>query len=30
VPIAAQMLAGMEAGWMQSIDKLGELVARTR
>jgi uncharacterized protein YndB with AHSA1/START domain len=28
VPIAAQMLAGMEAGWTQSIDKLGELVAR--
>jgi uncharacterized protein YndB with AHSA1/START domain len=26
VPIAAQMLAGMEAGWTQSIDKLGELV----
>jgi uncharacterized protein YndB with AHSA1/START domain len=28
VAIAAQMLAGMEAGWTQSIDKLGELVAR--
>ena len=28
VPIAPQMLAGMEAGWSQSIDKLGELVAR--
>lgn len=27
VPIAVQMLAGMEAGWTQSIDKLGELVA---
>jgi uncharacterized protein YndB with AHSA1/START domain len=27
VPIAAQMLAGMEAGWTQSIDKLQELVA---
>lgn len=27
VPIAPQMLAGMEAGWTQSIDKLGELVA---
>ena len=26
VPIAAQMLAGMEAGWTQSIDKLQELV----
>jgi len=25
VPIARQMLAGMEAGWTQSIDKLGEL-----
>ena len=29
VPIAPQMLAGMEAGWTQSIDKLGELVAKT-
>ena len=28
VPIAPQMLSGMEAGWTQSIDKLGELVAR--
>jgi uncharacterized protein YndB with AHSA1/START domain len=28
VPIAPQMLAGMEAGWTQSIDKLGELVAK--
>ena len=28
VPIAKQMLAGMEAGWTQSIDKLEELVAR--
>jgi uncharacterized protein YndB with AHSA1/START domain len=27
VPIAAQMLAGMEAGWTQTIDKLGELIA---
>ena len=27
VPIAAQMLAGMEAGWTQTIDKLEELVA---
>ncbi|HEY6831273.1 MAG TPA: SRPBCC domain-containing protein [Pseudolabrys sp.] len=27
-PIAPQMLAGMEAGWTQSIDKLEELVAR--
>jgi len=26
-PIAEQMLAGMEAGWTQSIDKLGELIA---
>ena len=25
VPIAPQMLAGMEAGWSQSLDKLGEL-----
>ncbi|MGH6683581.1 MAG: SRPBCC family protein, partial [Pseudolabrys sp.] len=29
VPNAAQMLAGMEAGWTQSIDKLEELVARS-
>ncbi len=28
VPIAKQMLAGMDAGWTQSIDKLAELVAR--
>ena len=28
VPIAPQMLAGMEAGWTQSIDKLEELAAR--
>ena len=28
VPFAPQMLAGMEAGWTQSIDKLGELVRR--
>jgi uncharacterized protein YndB with AHSA1/START domain len=27
VPAAPQMLAGMEAGWTQSIDKMGELVA---
>jgi hypothetical protein len=27
VPFAPQMLAGMEAGWSQSLDKLGELVA---
>jgi uncharacterized protein YndB with AHSA1/START domain len=27
VPMAPQMLAGMEAGWTQSIDKLGELLA---
>jgi uncharacterized protein YndB with AHSA1/START domain len=26
-PVAEQMLAGMEAGWTQSIDKLGEFVA---
>ncbi len=26
VPIARQMLAGMEAGWTQSIDKLEELL----
>ena len=29
VPIAPQMLAGMNAGWNQSIDKLGELVVRS-
>jgi uncharacterized protein YndB with AHSA1/START domain len=28
VPLATQMLAGMEAGWTQTIDKLEELVAR--
>jgi uncharacterized protein YndB with AHSA1/START domain len=28
VPIAPKMLAGMEAGWNQSIDKLAELVLR--
>jgi uncharacterized protein YndB with AHSA1/START domain len=28
VPLAKQMLAGMKAGWTQSIDKLQELVAR--
>jgi uncharacterized protein YndB with AHSA1/START domain len=28
VPIASQMLAGMEAGWNQSIDKLAELFLR--
>lgn len=28
-PIAAQMLAGMEAGWTQSLERLGELVARS-
>ena len=28
VPIAPQMLAGMEAGWTQSIDKLEERLAR--
>jgi hypothetical protein len=27
VPSAPQMLAGMEAGWTQSIDKLQELVS---
>jgi uncharacterized protein YndB with AHSA1/START domain len=27
-PIAPQMLAGMEAGWSQSLEKLAELVAR--
>ena len=26
VPIASQMLAGMEVGWTQSIDKLGKLL----
>ena len=28
VPLAPQMLAGMEAGWTQSIDKLEELMTR--
>jgi uncharacterized protein YndB with AHSA1/START domain len=28
VPIAPQMLAGMEAGWSQSFDKMAELVAQ--
>lgn len=28
VPIARQMLAGMEAGWTQSIDKLQEMLAK--
>lgn len=27
-PQAPQMLAGMEAGWSQSLDKLGELVTK--
>jgi uncharacterized protein YndB with AHSA1/START domain len=27
VPIAPQMLAGMEAGWTQSIDKMQEMLA---
>ena len=27
VPFAPQMLAGMEAGWSQSLDKLATLVA---
>lgn len=26
-PVGAQMIAGMEAGWTESIDKLGELAA---
>jgi uncharacterized protein YndB with AHSA1/START domain len=29
-PIAPQMLAGMDAGWTQSLEKLGELVAHAR
>jgi uncharacterized protein YndB with AHSA1/START domain len=29
VPMAPQMLAGMNAGWTQSIDKMEELVARS-
>ena len=28
VPVAKQMLAGMEMGWAQTIDKLGEALAR--
>ena len=28
MPLSPQMLAGMEAGWSQSLDKMGELVAR--
>ena len=28
VPMAPQMLAGMEAGWSQSLDKLAELMAK--
>ena len=28
VPMAPQMLAGMETGWSQSLDKLAELVAK--
>lgn len=27
-PVASQMLAGMEAGWTQSLERLAELVAR--
>ena len=27
-PVAPQMLAGMEAGWSQSLEKLADLVAR--
>jgi len=27
VPVAPQMLAGMEAGWTQSLEKLGEMFA---
>ena len=30
VPIAPQMLAGMEAGWTQTIDKLEKLVGRIK
>jgi uncharacterized protein YndB with AHSA1/START domain len=29
VPTAPQMLAGMEAGWTQCIDKMEELVAKS-
>jgi uncharacterized protein YndB with AHSA1/START domain len=28
VPIAPQMLAGMEAGWSQSLDKMSDLMAK--
>ena len=28
VPVAPQMLAGMEAGWSQSLDKMAELVVK--
>lgn len=28
VPVANQMLAGMEMGWTQTIDKLGEVLAK--
>lgn len=28
VPIAPQMLAGMEAGWSQSLDKMGEVMKK--
>jgi hypothetical protein len=28
VPMAKQMLAGMEAGWTQTIDKLGEMLGK--
>jgi uncharacterized protein YndB with AHSA1/START domain len=30
VPISIQMLAGMEAGWTQSIDKMGESLESAR
>lgn len=30
VPLAPQMLSGMEAGWTQSIDKLGELLSSNK
>jgi len=29
-PIGVQMINGMEAGWTQSIDRLGELVVQSR
>jgi uncharacterized protein YndB with AHSA1/START domain len=29
VPLAAQMIAGMEAGWTQSIDRLEQLLAKS-